>query len=153
MTEATVLSTFLKKLRGHLPDAVVMKHNDQSLIGMPDVSVTYRGLTLWIEAKLLDLPKGTLHSDDELLAIQKRLAAAPVQLATCTKLGKAGHCLYLIFWRHSGLSFYCPITESIVGNCGKVDEACQWLMVYMEMCGYRVFTETGPMYELKREPQ
>jgi hypothetical protein len=138
MTESTVLATFIKKLRASLQDAVVFKHNDAGLIGLPDCSVTWLGRTLWLEAKLLDVPTAhknmRFRTDDPVGdVIRKRLSQAPVQLETCRRLSRAGLCLYVIFFRKAGIYFYEPITESIIGTCAGQDEAVRWVENYILM--------------------
>jgi hypothetical protein len=138
MTEATALAAFMQKLRAQLQDAVVMKHADLGLKGMPDCSITYQGLTLWLEAKLLDaLREHTCFPGHDCLpkAIQKRVAGSPVQLNVCRRLARAGHCLYLIWFRKAGLVFWDPLTEEIVGACESTAQAVEWVEKYLWTIG------------------
>lgn len=41
-------------LRAKLPHGVTFKHNDMSTKGIPDLSVTHAGRTIWVEAKYVD---------------------------------------------------------------------------------------------------
>jgi hypothetical protein len=50
MTESKWTSQFVKSLRQH-PGFVVLKHSDRFTAGVPDISVTYRDRTLWLEVK------------------------------------------------------------------------------------------------------
>jgi hypothetical protein len=51
-SESSVSLDFRHKLQELLPTAVILKHHDAGMIGMPDCSVTYKG-TAWLEFKLL----------------------------------------------------------------------------------------------------
>ncbi len=53
VTEATVVRDIVKGLRSRLPGAVVFKHADISTAGIPDISISYRNHTTWVEVKLL----------------------------------------------------------------------------------------------------
>lgn len=130
MNEASVSTTFMQKLRQRLPQAVVFKHADAGLKGLPDCSVTYKGLTLWLEFKLLD---SVSEAEDMVSAIKKRLEKAPVQLRCVQALNRAGYALYIVWIRASKIVvFYNPVTESIVGSAGNNDGACQWVESYLE---------------------
>ena len=52
MTEANFTLELLRELRRHLPNAVIFKHADGYTKGVPDFSITLRGLTAWFEVKL-----------------------------------------------------------------------------------------------------
>jgi len=52
MNEATCKAALCKLLRATLPGAVVYRHEDQFTAGIPDISVTWRGRTVWVEVKL-----------------------------------------------------------------------------------------------------
>lgn len=58
MIETQFTSKLVKALREGLgPDAIIFKHADGFTAGIPDITVTYRGYTMWIEAKLANNPK------------------------------------------------------------------------------------------------
>lgn len=75
MTEASLTSGFLHEAREHLPGAVIFKHNDRIMVGVPDLSITLNGITSWWEAKYAD-PKFKSTGVQELTML--RLAAAGV---------------------------------------------------------------------------
>jgi len=54
MTESQFQAKLLKALRDHpaLKDAVIFKHSDRFNGGIPDISVTVKGVTTWIELKV-----------------------------------------------------------------------------------------------------
>lgn len=87
MTEATVATEVMRRLKELLKVPVVFKHHDVSTGGVPDMSCTYGGLTFWVELKLV--------RDGE---AEKRFRAHfdPLQLATCRLLERQGRCFYLL---------------------------------------------------------
>jgi hypothetical protein len=138
MTEATVSAPLMKKLREKLPGSVVFKHADLGLKGLPDCSVTWKGLTLWLEFKLMD--SAVINGDwgpwgygSLVKAIQVRLSKAPVQRATCQALHRAGHCFY-VFWLRKPkiIVLYDPVTPVVIGYVSSTDEACEWIKRYLE---------------------
>ena len=52
MNEAGLKGQLAKSLRAELPGAVVYRHEDSFTAGIPDLSVTWRGRTVWVEVKL-----------------------------------------------------------------------------------------------------
>lgn len=101
MNESSVSSAFQTKLRQALPDAVVIKHADKSMIGMVDASVTFNNKTVWMEYKIIKpVTKGV-----EGRAFMKRgewspllvASASPTQFDFAKGLARAGRCVYL-FW-------------------------------------------------------
>lgn len=51
MIESKLTKALLKEIRARMPYAVVFKHTEQVTSGVPDISVTYRGRTMWVEVK------------------------------------------------------------------------------------------------------
>jgi len=51
VNEATCKAGLAKTLRTLRPDAVVYRHEDQFTAGIPDLSVTAYGCTVWVEVK------------------------------------------------------------------------------------------------------
>lgn len=99
MTEKQFVSRVVFTIKAHWPDAVVFKHNDASTAGIPDVSVTLRGRTYWIECKKLN--------DRELLldVVERRRQA--LQHHILKKLAWAGFAGYLV-WRPRRIGWYLP---------------------------------------------
>jgi hypothetical protein len=50
MKEADLVNRFMTHLKT-VPHAVAIKHSDAFVAGIPDVSFTFRGMSLWIEVK------------------------------------------------------------------------------------------------------
>lgn len=57
MTEAQLTYRLTRMLRLRLPQATVFKHADGFTAGMPDVSISWEGHTVWVEVKLLNNKK------------------------------------------------------------------------------------------------
>ena len=51
MNEAYLKGCLVKALRHEMPGSVVYRHEDQFTAGIPDISVTWREHTAWIEVK------------------------------------------------------------------------------------------------------
>ncbi len=100
MNESTVSSAFQTLFRQTVPGAEVIKHSDKSMIGMPDASITYNKVTLWLEYKFIGpKTKGVtaqfMHNGDwEAPMVAK---ASPTQYNMMKRLATAGHAWY-VFW-------------------------------------------------------
>lgn len=51
MKEVDLVLALVRKLAEKLPGAVVFKHADTMTAGIPDISVTWGGVTTWLEVK------------------------------------------------------------------------------------------------------
>ena len=104
MNEAELKGKLVKRLRKDLAGSVVFRHEDQFTAGIPDISVTWNGLTCWIEVKHVT-PK-------------KPFKATGLQIQTAKKLAKQGNC-YIVVYHESKtglLSTFIINPEKIVGN-------------------------------------
>jgi hypothetical protein len=81
--------TLMKKLRQELlpPSYVCFRHEDRSMAGYPDISITGNKVTSWWEVKLA-VPS---------------VKSRGIQDLTMTRLGKAGHAFYIIYEERKGL--------------------------------------------------
>jgi hypothetical protein len=78
VTEATIQSKLIESLHAGLPGAKwITKHSDRSTAGIPDVSVTWRGGTTWLELKYR-------RRGEKLATIVE-----PIQVSECIKLWAA----------------------------------------------------------------
>jgi hypothetical protein len=86
MREKRPVDSLILALRA-LPGAEIIKHNDASTGGIPDISATFGGYTSWLEVKLLRNGQ-TLRSELEVR-----------QLATCRRLerGSGTRCWIIAF--------------------------------------------------------
>lgn len=105
----------VKALRQRLPGAVTFKHTDMYTMGVPDFSVTLRGLTTWYEAKYLDEKcvhhvVGSVPSVDK-VAVRPRLHVPAVQWETLRRLGRG----YLVVYtaRGAALTHVAGFRESV----------------------------------------
>lgn len=78
--ERQYVRELIKVLAADLEGAVVLKHSDQVTSGIPDVSVTWSGLTFWIEVK-----RGSA------------IKARGIQVLTAMRLAKQGHCFFVLY--------------------------------------------------------
>lgn len=73
LTEKSLQSSLAQALRQAMPGSVVFRHEDVMTAGIPDISVTWRGRTLWLELKL---SSGQTRG---------------IQALTITRLGRVGY--------------------------------------------------------------
>jgi hypothetical protein len=100
MNESTVSSAFQTLFRQTVPGAVVVKHADKSMIGMPDASITHNKITLWLEYKFIGpKTKGVTAQfmRDGVWDAQHVAESSPTQHNMMQRLAVAGHAYY-IFW-------------------------------------------------------
>ena len=106
MTEKTLTSALLKKFRTRYPQAVVIKHHDAGRVGIPDVSITEGGYTLWVEVKLFRPPRSWIGG---YIPCERIAQESPVQYDTCRKLAREGYLVYLFLVpRTPGGTFWSP---------------------------------------------
>lgn len=87
MTEADITQDLLKVLKSRLPGADVWKIADRSTIGRPDVAITWRGFTSWLEVKLL-------RQGDSLDGCSPELQRFMMQRLHCQSGGRAWYVVY-----------------------------------------------------------
>lgn len=111
MSEATLKTRVIRKIKETFPHWYVIAHHERTKHGVPDLSITGEGVTIWLELKYA---KPALH-------------ARSIQDVTCQKLANAGgNCYYLIF-------FEAPRgRETIIATPGAVFNDT-WITNY-EMC-------------------
>lgn len=82
MNEATIKRGLVKTLRADLPGCVVFRHEDRFTGGVPDLSLTWSGHTVWIEVK---------YSRPG-----RKSKLSPLQARTLAKLRAAGALAYCL---------------------------------------------------------
>ncbi len=85
-SESTLKSALVKLARAAMPQAVILRHEDQYTAGIPDISCTHKGLTIWWEVKYARP------------AVRDR----GIQHLTCRRLGTFGRCYYLVYQEKRG---------------------------------------------------
>jgi NTP pyrophosphatase (non-canonical NTP hydrolase) len=71
VNEATLVKELEKALKAEMRGCTVQKHNDASTAGIPDLSVTWRGRTAWVEVKY-DRPRARAEvSELQKLALRR----------------------------------------------------------------------------------
>jgi len=84
MNEKTLCAALVRTIRQEMSSAVVFKHADRVTSGVPDISVTWGGRTVWLEVKYVKA--GKKISDEQ--GIQRR---------TLDQLSRNGRCFYVIY--------------------------------------------------------
>jgi hypothetical protein len=79
--ESELRSRFMKVMRSDWPGAIAIRHEDVRTVGIPDLSVTYAGMTSWWEFK---------HGTPD-------FSSPGLQAHTCQRLASNGYCRYVIF--------------------------------------------------------
>lgn len=99
MNEASKFADLLPAIRKRLPGSKVFKHADVGMVGLPDASITWHRVTLWLEGKLHQPARhGAWTSVRDALAYFQQ--KAPTQAAQCQGLAREGYCLYIIWRKH-----------------------------------------------------
>ena len=81
MNELQFQSKLIAKIRSGLPGSVVFKHSDRLTIGIPDISVSWVGMTSWWELKVAS----------------PNIKARGVQTKVIQDLARVTECHYVIF--------------------------------------------------------
>lgn len=106
-TEHTLQSQLLKVIRPAITaeGGVILKHSDYITSGIPDLSVTWKGMTSWWEIK---------HAEP-------RLKGTGLQLVTARQLALAGRCHYIVYeTSRSGLLMATHIVTPLnIGSDGS----------------------------------
>lgn len=82
-TEATLKSALMKEMRKQLCGAVLFRHEDQYTSGIPDISTTFNGCTVWWEVKFA----------------RPSIRDRGVQHFTCSELARNGKCFYIVYYQ------------------------------------------------------
>lgn len=80
-TETQLKSKLTKALRESLNNAVIFRHEDQFTSGVPDISITWKGYTTWLEVKLA----------------KPAIRGKGVQKHTMQMLAENGRCWYVVY--------------------------------------------------------
>lgn len=88
MTETKLKAILTRKLRKDLSGAVVLRHEDQYSSGIPDISITWKGSTTWLEVKLA----------------KPKLIGKGIQRITMQCLAENGQCWYAIYLLENDLN-------------------------------------------------
>ena len=79
--EAALKDKLVETFRKICPGAVVLRHEDKNTAGIPDISITWRRYTTWLEVKYAN-PSYTCRG---------------LQKFTCAKLEAEGRCWFVIY--------------------------------------------------------
>jgi hypothetical protein len=115
----------MSQLRVLLPGAVIVKHRDASMIGLPDFSITYKGHVIWCEGKLFTPPKKKILSDDDY--VRKAQEESPAQARMMYSMGKASWSLYIIWIKKTKIIVADP-TSAVVISYSKPSQAAHLIV-------------------------
>ena len=111
MVEKDLVRRLKKVLETKLPQAVVIKHSDAVVAGVPDLSVTWGGGTVWLEVKY---DRGNVNSRG-------------IQRMMVQRLASQGQCFYVIYYErakdaYSSKTFVVNGNVDIVSNTAWRDQ-------------------------------
>lgn len=81
MSEAKVCGGLVRALRRDMEGAVVIRHTDELIAGIPDISVTWNGSTTWLEVKF----------------VNPKIIDRGIQRLMMKRLGLHGRAFYVIY--------------------------------------------------------
>ena len=79
MNESTIKGLLIKAMKLQMSGALIFRHEDRHLHGVPDISCTWLGHTTWWEVKRTPFER------------------QPQQELRCQQLAQRGYCQYIIF--------------------------------------------------------
>ena len=92
----------------------IIKHEDHSTIGVPDMSITGNGTTLWVEDKYFEGSTLKVFLNARKIASKKRYS----QLVTLVNLWRKGNATYWIYQNVNG--------KVMIGSCTPMDVLRAW---------------------------
>lgn len=119
MTEKSALAAFTEKFRKRYPAAVVIKHFDAGRVGVPDLSITGGGRTVWVEAKLFRPPSKWQVGDP--IPCLEIAQESPVQWDTCNRMAFAQNLVYLFLVKGKPATVWHPDTRQSVATKDPVE--------------------------------
>ena len=110
MTEKELKDGFVRVFRTLVPAAVVLRHEDKNTAGIPDISITYRGRTVWIEVKYAD----------------PFFDGRGLQKLTCLRLAVQGICWYLVYENRKGYrrTFFLQPKDVVEDTITEIPDEC-----------------------------
>tara|TARA_R110000824_G_scaffold167181_6_gene343982 strand:+ start:3446 stop:3844 length:399 start_codon:yes stop_codon:yes gene_type:complete len=82
-SEATLKTALMKEMRAQLCGAVLFRHEDKYTSGIPDISTTFNGCTIWWEVKYA----------------KPSIRDRGIQHFTCNELARNGKCFYIVYYQ------------------------------------------------------
>lgn len=116
ITEKTLKRGLVKALKDVAPEAVVFSHAERIRVGVPDLSVTVNGRTVWLELK----------RDRSLNSLKVETG---IQVITARRLALQGACYYVLYG-HDSTQVISPIDWSIVLHATRASghrAVAEWL--------------------------
>lgn len=85
--ETSLKGKLVIALKFDFPGAVVIRHEDHFTGGIPDISMTWRGRTVWLEVKHLN----------------PRMKTKGLQTDTAIRLSEEGYCWFIVYSEKNGI--------------------------------------------------
>jgi len=111
VNEATLKSALVHLGRQTLPGHVLLRHEDKMTAGIPDISVTGHGRTLWIEVKF-----GVI-------------TGRGIQAMTMERLAQYGMAVYVVYALSGGVEIrtYDGVVLAKHGKLGQHSAVLDWI--------------------------
>jgi hypothetical protein len=107
MKEGEVTRDLVKHLRKSMPGSVIFKHADMITAGIPDISVTGYGRTIWLEIKI---------------SKNGKFKSTNLQDESMRKLAMAGRAFYVLYDSATGTTTFGTQSDLITGSVQRVSE-------------------------------
>jgi len=98
MNELKLEKELTKQLGERLRGSVVLRHKDYLTVGIPDMSVTWRSKTTWLEIKYA----------------KPMIEGREIQNLTARRLARAGCCYYVIYVDHKGVTLVPSLKQIMI---------------------------------------
>jgi len=99
--ETATSRELVSRLKKLMPSGVVFKHCDMLTKGIPDISVSYKGRTIWSEAKYIDDVTRISGDEKKYVSLVPKLDVDGVQWELLRKMGNG----YLVVYTDYGSAF------------------------------------------------
>ena len=96
MNEATLKRALVKAIKTTMPGAVVFPHQDRFTAGIPDISVTWAGVTTWWEVKYSPIGRNSTVTKLQGYTLEQLARQSTAGLITYAETKRAGR--YIVLW-------------------------------------------------------
>lgn len=93
MNEASLVRNLVATLRVSFPGSIVFKHADRVTAGIPDISVTWKAKTVWLEVKYAN----------------PRIHSRGIQSVIINRMSGVGQNVWYVIFHKSGIYMVKPI--------------------------------------------
>ena len=96
MNEATLKRALVKAMRTTMPGAVVFRHEDRFTAGIPDISVTWAGITTWWEVKYSPIGRNSTVTKLQGYTLEQLSRQSTAGLISYQETKRAGRSVLLV---------------------------------------------------------